>query len=219
MAEYHVYAADISPFAQRVVMQLEVKGIAFTQEHPPGGFQSAEYGVINPIRKLPVIRLSDGVYLPESEVICEYLEDVHPTPALRPEDPRSRANGRLLERIADLYIMNPMMPLFKNLARATRDQAVVDAALEQIDRGVAVLDNWIAPGPYANDGRLTLADLALAPILRYVRQYPPIFGLKEPFNGRPNVAAYFAACRENENIDRGLGRIEAGWEAMRTGRH
>ncbi len=217
MAQYHLYAADISPFAQRVVMQLEFKGIEFTWEHPPGGFQSEEYGRINPIRKLPVLRVGD-INLPESEVICEYLEQVHPEPSLVPEDPVQRANGRLISRVIDLYIMNPMMPLFKNLPRATRNQDVVDLALTNIRNGLGYLDHWIAPGRYANAGRLTLSDLAAAPVLRYAAQYPPIFGMKDPFATLPNVSAYYNACRENQVIDRALSRIEAGWEAIRTGK-
>lgn len=214
--QYHVYAADISPFAQRVVLQLEYKQLAFTQEHPPGGFHSEEYGRINPIRKLPVLRIGD-VHLPESEVICEYLEQVHPEPALLPEDPAQRANGRLISRIVDLYIMNPMMPLFKNLSRATRNPDVVNLALASIKNGLGYLNHWIAPGRYANAGRLTLADFAAAPVLRYAAQYPPVFGMKEPFADLPNVASYFAACREDAHVNRGLSRIEAGWAALRAG--
>lgn len=214
--QYHVYSADISPFAQRVVLQLEYKGLQFTQEHPPGGFGSEIYGRINPIRKLPVLRIGE-VHLPESEVICEYLEQMHPEPSLTPDDPAQRAQGRLISRIVDLYIMNPMMPLFKNLARATRDPAVVDLALTNIKNGLGYLNHWIAPGRYANAGRLTLADFATAPILRYAAQYPPIFGLKDPFKGFSNLAAYYAACREDPHVDRGLTRIEAGWEALRRG--
>ncbi|RIA37962.1 glutathione S-transferase [Hephaestia caeni] len=214
MAQYHLYSADISPFAQRVVLQLDHKGIAFTHEHPPGGFGSAEYGLINPIQKLPVLRV-DGVNLPESEVICEYLEQVHPEPALFPEDPMARAKVRLIARIIDLYIMNPMMPLFKNLSRATRDQAVVDHALASIKAGLGHLNHWIEPGRHATGGQTTLADFAAAPVLRYAFQYPPVFGFKDPFADLPNVAAYYAACRENANVDGALSRIEAGWDAMR----
>ncbi len=213
--QYHLYSADISPFAQRVVMQLEHKGLAFTHEHPPGGFQSEEYGLINPIRKLPVLRVG-AINLPESEVICEYLEQVHPEPSLVPEDPMQRAHGRLISRITDLYIMNPMMPLFKNFSRATRNQEVVDLALSNIRNGLGFLDHWISPMRYANAGRLTLADLAVAPVLRYCVQYPPVFGMKDPLAAFPNVTAYFNACRETPLIDRALSRIEAGWEAMRT---
>lgn len=216
MAEYHLYSADISPFSQRVVLQLEFKGIPFTHEHPPGGFGSEEYGRINPIRKLPVLRVGD-THLPESEVICEYLEQVHPEPSLVPDDPMERARMRLIARIIDLYVMNPMMPLFKNLSRATRNQEVVDAAIAQIAAGLGHLDHWIAAGAHAVGNRVTLADFAAAPVLRYAARYPPIFGLKEPFAGLPKVEAYYAACRQDPLIDRALSRMEAGWAAMRKG--
>lgn len=210
MKPYHVYAADISPYAQRVVLQLEIKGIDFTQEHPPGGFQSDEFGRINPIRKIPVLQIGD-VNLPESQVICDYLEAVHPEPSLLPSDPLAQAHVRLIARIIDLYVMNPMMPLFQNLSRRNRDEAVVAKALAAIDTGLGNLDKWIAPTRYAIDDKLTLADLAAAPVLRYVAQYVPMFGNDAPFAAHANVAAYFAACRQDRHVDRGLSRIEAGW--------
>lgn len=218
MTKYHIFAADISPYAQRAVLQLEYKNIPFTQAHPPGGFNSPEYGLINPIRRLPVLQIGD-YNLPESEVICEYIEAVHPEPSLVPEDPLARAEVRLISRIIDTYIMNPMMPLFKNFSRATRDEKVVATALETIDKGLSALDHWIKPGPYAVGDRLTLADFAAAPVLRYVEQYPPVFGMKTPFEGRPNVKAYYEGCRKDPHIERGLARIEAGWEALKAGRH
>ena len=217
MPNYHVYSADISPFAQRVVLQLEYKGVPFTQGHPPGGFQSDAYGKINPMRRMPVLRI-DGDYLPESEIICEFIEQMHPEPTLLPEDPMERARGRLISRIADTYIMNPMMPLFKNFSRATRDERVDDLALKTIQQGLNYLDHWIAPGTYANAGRLTLADFAAATILRYVTQYPPIFGMKEPLSELSNVSTYVSLCREDSHIERGLSRIEAGWETLKSGK-
>ena len=102
MAEYHLYAADISPYAQRVVLQLDYKGIPFTQAHPPGGFGSDEYGLINPIRKLPVLRVGE-VHLPESEVIAEYLDETRGLALgdrrLMPEDPLARAETRRLVQL------------------------------------------------------------------------------------------------------------------------
>lgn len=218
MADYHLYAADISPYAQRVVLQLDYKGIPFTQAHPPGGFGSDEYGLINPIRKLPVLRIGD-VHLPESEVIAEYIEQVHPEPPLHPEDPLERAHGRLISRIIDTYIMNPMMPLFANLSRRTRDQRVVDVALASIGKGLDALDNWISPGPYANGARPTLADFAAAPVLRYAAEYPPIFGMTDPFAGRSNIAAYYEAIGNDAHVAPAIRRIEAGWETLKRGAH
>ncbi|KCZ88856.1 glutathione S-transferase family protein [Hyphomonas johnsonii] len=214
MADYHLYSADISPFAQRVVMQLEFKQIPFTESVPPGGLKSEAFAAISRIGKIPVLQVG-SVHLPESEVISEFLEQTHPDPSLLPDDPMERANCRLIARIADLYIMEAMVPLFANLSRATRNQEHVDRALSVLDRGLGYLEPWINPAVHAVGGRLTLADLAVAPILRYAAEYPPIFGMTTPFGERPNVSSYYDRCREHALIDSGLSRIEAGWQALR----
>lgn len=211
-----LYGADISPFAQRVALQLEYKELEFRVESPPGGLRSDAYRAINPIGKIPFLE-ADELTLPESEIICEYIEEVYPEPQLLPTDPADRAKARLISRISDLYLMNPMAPLFANLSRKTRNQEVVDNALQSIKKGLQALDHWIAPEPFATAGTLTLADFAAAPILRYVAEYPPIFGMKEPFADFGNIAAYYSACREDPHVDRGLTRIEAGWAALRAG--
>ena len=107
-------------------------------------------------------------------MIAEFLEQAHPDPSLLPDDPMERAHCRLITRIADLYIMEAMVPLFANLSRATRNQEHVNRALSVLDRGLGYLEPWINPAVHAVDGRLTLADLAVAPILRYAAEYPPI---------------------------------------------
>ena len=63
MARYHLYSADISPFAQRVVMQLEFKQIPFTQSAPPDGLKSEAFAAISRIGKIPVLQVG-AVHLP-----------------------------------------------------------------------------------------------------------------------------------------------------------
>jgi glutathione S-transferase len=46
----------------------------------------------------------DGYFIPESEVICEYIEDAYPDCPGLPTDARDRATSRLVARITDLYI-------------------------------------------------------------------------------------------------------------------
>ncbi|MGB3626228.1 MAG: hypothetical protein WA989_10375, partial [Henriciella sp.] len=72
---------------------------------------------------------------------------------------------------------------------------------------------------HANAGELTMADLAIAPILRYVQQYPPVFGMDDPMSGLANVRAYHESCRKEPLVDGALSKIEQGWEAIRSGQH
>lgn len=213
MPDYKLITADISPFAQRVVMQLDYKGIPYSASLPPGGLKSDEFGKLNPIQKIPVLVVGDRV-IPESEVICEYIEEMHPEPPLLPADPDGRAQCRLISRIADQYVMNPMMPLFKNLSRKNRNMEVVQPALDAIDRGLSSLNAFICPGPYALGDTLSLCDFATAPILRYVQQYLPYFGIAEPLAPYDRVAKYVGEVRKDARVDAGISRIEAGWAAL-----
>ena len=83
----------------------------------PHGFHGdkrpkGEYETVNPLGRVPCLVLDYGTALPESETICEYLEDAYPDPPLHPADPASRARMRLLSRINDIYLVMAMAPLF-----------------------------------------------------------------------------------------------------------
>ena len=105
----------LSPFPTRVRLVLYAKGIDIPFVEPPGihdGSGKGDYLKINPLGRVPTLELDDGRTLPESEVICEYLEDAFPTPTLRPADPWARAQVRLIARLCDFYLVFAMVPLF-----------------------------------------------------------------------------------------------------------
>lgn len=212
---YLIYGADISPYMQRLTVQLDIKHIAYEVAPPPGGPRSDAFRAINPIGKIPVLR-AGGFLLPESEVICEYVEDRHPVPALRPASPEDRARTRLISRIVDLYVMAPMTPLFGQLRRSGRDPVIVDPAVAAIEAGLSYLDRMIDDRGHAVGGALSLADLAAAPVLRYIVQYLPLFDRAEPFAAHPRLAAYWRSISAQPDIARGIARIEAGWAALRA---
>src|SRR5271155_1445651 len=97
-----LYQTYTSPFPTRVRLGLYAKGTQAEVIDPPGFHSSAEskgeYMAVNPIGRVPTLVLDDGRALPESEVICEYLEDAYPAPPTLPEDPWSRAQVRLISR-------------------------------------------------------------------------------------------------------------------------
>lgn len=55
---------------------------------------------VNPKAVVPVL-IHDGARITESTVICEYLEDAFPEPALYPADPLARAEVRLWTKAVD----------------------------------------------------------------------------------------------------------------------
>lgn len=98
-----LYHNNISVCSQRVRLVLEEKGLAYTSR--PVGLASGEqltpaFRKINPRSLVPVI-VHDGHIIVESMVICEYLDEVFPDPALKPADPIGRATMRVWAKLPD----------------------------------------------------------------------------------------------------------------------
>jgi glutathione S-transferase len=191
-----------SPFPTRVRLLLYAKGIEAEIIHPPGFHASTEtkeaYLKVNPIGRVPTLVLDDGRALPESEVICEYLEDAYPEPSLRPADPWARARMRLLSRICDFYVVMAMVPLFNFSARSRRhwEPAAVEAATDKLAEALAYLEDFIGEEGYAVGRGLTQADGAIVPQLVLANEWiPELFGTRPPLEGLPKLAAYWRAIQ------------------------
>jgi glutathione S-transferase len=191
-----------SPFPTRVRLLLYAKKIKVEIIEPPGFHASTEakgeYLKVNPIGRVPTLVLDDGRALPESEVICEYLEDTFPEPSLRPGDAWGRARMRLLSRICDFYVVMAMVPLFNLSGRSRRhwEPAVVEAAARKVAEALGYLEEYIGGDGYAVGRALTQADGAIVPDLVLASEWiPSLFGTPDPLAELPKLSAYWAAVQ------------------------
>ena len=203
-----LYQSNLSPFSARVRAQIYAKGLDVQIEPPPGGTSSPEFMKINPTGKVPCLK--DGAFvLPESEVICEYLEDKFQTPSLRSADPQTRARQRLINRLIDLYIYGAVSKLFGQMNPTQRDQAIVNSALAELDKGLASLEHNTDGPNFAVGGALSLADCALATGLFFPSKLLGAFGRTNPFAATPKLGAYYKAISQNPPIAKVLGEMDA----------
>ena len=87
------------PYCARARIALAEKGIEYETVEIDLGDRPAWVYELNAPGRVPIL---DGeLVLPESEVIMEYLEDIHPDPALLPTDAAERARARLLVKRFD----------------------------------------------------------------------------------------------------------------------
>src|SRR5215472_7195523 len=181
----------LSPFPTRVRLVLYFKGIDIPFVEPPGihdGASKGWYLKVNPIGRVPALELDDGRVLPESEVICEYLEDAFPEPSLRPKDPWQLAQVRLISRLCDFYLVMAMVPLFNASAQPRRqwDRAKIAAALGDVRSALAYLEHYIGTEGYAVGRALSHADGALAPQLVLAFEWAPkLFDSPNPIDELP----------------------------------
>ncbi|KGE03308.1 glutathione S-transferase family protein [Pseudohaliea rubra] len=98
-----LYTHPMSPCAQKVRLVLHEKGLAWTSHHVELSQKEnlrPEYLALNPLGVVPTL-VDDGKPVIESSIICEYLEDAFPRPALRPTDPHARARMRFWMKQVD----------------------------------------------------------------------------------------------------------------------
>jgi len=191
-----IYGSWRSPYVPRPLMYMIAKDLEFTLADPPGGLKSEEYKAINPILKIPTLD-HDGTFIAESEVICEYLEDLYPEPPLRPGDPVERARGRIISRIVDTYFLGELGPIVRNRDPETRDQAAVDTAFDLVFLGLDRLEAFIGENGFAVGDSLSIADCAIVPV--FLRVFPILaeYGVDNPLEGRPRLRAYWQAIQKH----------------------
>jgi glutathione S-transferase len=191
-----LYGALASPYVARVVMFANLKGIDLPMESAPGGMGSDEYQLINPTGKIPSLE-TDGHCIAESEVICEYLECMHPEPRLIPADPLGRAQALMISRMTDLYVAPHNTPLRNHKDPAHRDQAVVDRQAAEFAKGFSYLAHFMGPGPFAVADQPTIGDCALAPFIGMLKQtvFPFFSEIADPTIGDGRLAVWWNALQ------------------------
>jgi glutathione S-transferase len=120
-----LYGVPQSPFVRKARIALEEKGLPYQLESPAPGQ--------HPMGKMPVLRDGDLV-VPDSSVICAYLEKTHPSPRLYPDDPADTARALFLEEYADTAMTEGMGPIvFERIVKPSfLGQPTDTAALEKL---------------------------------------------------------------------------------------
>ncbi|MFZ3004976.1 MAG: glutathione S-transferase family protein, partial [Phenylobacterium sp.] len=144
-----LYSAELSPFAARPRVAIYAKTLPVEILAHPTDLKSPEYLAINPMGKLPALVLDDGTVIPESDTIVEYLADAFPAANLRPAQPADIARGRLIARVAELYVMASGGALFGQMNPATRDAAVVEDSFTKLESGLEHLNVFMTEDTYA----------------------------------------------------------------------
>ncbi|MFM2043573.1 MAG: hypothetical protein RLY86_2149 [Pseudomonadota bacterium] len=203
-----LYGAALSPHVARVLMVVRAKGLDVPLAEPlGGGLKSPEFLAINPYGKMPVLE-HGGRHIIESEVICEYLEEVFPQTRMLPEGAWERAQVRMIDRAVDFYVMPVLLGLLNQMNPVTRDRDFVEKQLVDLKRGLDGLDRLLV-GPWAAGPAISLADCTLVPACFYLERFLPAFGRIDAFGDHPKVASVWAFVRKDPLVARLLADMAA----------
>jgi glutathione S-transferase len=213
-----LYTSWFSPFARKVALGLELKGLDYEAVDALAREFRPELKKVNPRAEVPVL-IDDGLVIVNSSDILQYLELRYPRPALYPADIGERVAARALERLAD-HRFDPIVvdcsfwkwaeredqPPAGLLAAGQRD---LDAVLAQLD---AELARRPKPWPFGAPG---LVECAWFPNLAAVR--PLGFSIDESKCG--NVLAWLEAMRQHPVFAADRKRTAAFLKTFASGTH
>ena len=171
--KYVILGSPLSPFVRKVRVFCAEKAIDYELE-PISPFSPPEgWSEISPLGRIPVLALQDDDgsrrYLPDSSVICAFLEQMHPEPNLIPTEPFARGDTLWLEEYADSDVAACIgMGMFRPVvvARMSGGEPDTGKAQETYDgpltRLLDYLDNQLGGKEFYVEDRLTLADISVA---------------------------------------------------------
>ncbi len=211
--KYVILGAPLSPFVRKVRVFCAEKGIDYDLEpitpfDPPQGWTD-----ISPLGRIPVLALveDDGSrrYLPDSSVICAFLEQMHPDKPLIPVEPVARGEMLWLEEYADSDLAACIgLGIFRPVALAglmgqEPDLAQANQTIENdLPKYLDYLEAQIGDREFFVEDRLTLADIAVATSFVNMAhsgfspdatKWPNLVAFLERMHGRDSFAGFIAA--------------------------
>jgi maleylacetoacetate isomerase len=193
-----LYTYFRSSAAYRVRIALHLKGLAYEPAFvhlARGAHNGPEYARVNPVKLVPALIEGDQL-LTQSIAIMEYVDEMHPVPALLPGTSLDRARVRALAFLVACEI-HPL----NNLRALKYLNGVLKVSEEQknawyrhwVEDGLARLESMLADGRtgrFCHGDTPTMADCCLVPQVANGMRFDCDFGQV------PTVMRIWKACNE-----------------------
>ena len=194
-----LYSAPVSPFAARVRLSIYRKGLNIEIVPPPeGGLKSDAFLSLNPMGQVPTLVLDSGVAIPESATILEYLEDIFPTPTLRPTNAEDLARARLFLRLPEFHVQSSLRTLLGMRNSASRNEEVIKTAMETLNKGLSYIDHYLSGDAWAVGDQPSIGDCALVPVLNAVSLVESVYSQPHLIGQHTKLGAYWQAAQSDE---------------------
>jgi glutathione S-transferase len=167
-----LYWGSGSPFAWRVMLTLEVKGLAYQSrllEFSKGDHKAAGFLKLNPRGKVPLLKHDDFI-LNESLAIMAYLDKKYPEPPLFGTSPQE--TGLIWRAVmeTEAYLLSAgdkvIRPVFfgKGLDETEKIQQAAQAVRQELQR----IDRELSGSAWLVGKQISAADISLFPLIQTI---------------------------------------------------
>lgn len=189
-----LYGADVCPFVHRARLVLAEKGLA--HEYVAIDFRNKPdwYHEVLPTGKVPLLENGpDRVW--ESAIVCEYLEDSFPQPALLPRDPGAKAAARIWID----WLSQTLVPAYYKLLKAQSEEEKYEHRNGLTEALTKLENDGFQDGPWIHGTELSMVDLMIYPwferwgVLEHYRN----FAVSDQF---PKLRAWRQTLEQRESV-------------------
>lgn len=201
-----LYDNAISPFARKVRMVLDWKGLACETIDGLDKRNHGKLAAVNGRVEVPTL-IDDGVTVVNSADIVAYLEHKYPAKPVYPADPAKRVRARAWERCADTVVDAILVNLSYWLLNVRPDAipaGLKEKAQADLERIYAALEQELAGRDFVC-GEFSIADIALFPHLVSVQ----IMNVPYSPAAHPNLAAWMKRLRGIDAVKGDMARARA----------
>jgi maleylpyruvate isomerase len=172
----HGYFRSSASYRVRIALNLKGLHAEHLSHHLRKGEQrDPAFLALNPQGLVPALQDDAGAVLTQSLAIIEWLEEIHPEPALLPKDPLRRARVRAFAQAVacDIHPVQNLKVLARLRELGLPEEQVTGWAAWANREGLAACEALIAnePGPFCFGEAPTIADLCLVPQLFNARRF------------------------------------------------
>ncbi len=215
---FELYSFWRTSATYRVRVALNLKGLTAEERNidlDAGEQRSAAFLTINPLGAIPALIDHDSGAshspITQSLAIVEFLDEIHPSPALLPADPYGRARVRSLAAM----LAGDTHPLITGRIKKylTTEGKFDDAAFRAwqvhwFTTGLQAVEQRLAneaeTGTFCHGETVTMADICLASIMAVL----PVF--KIDVSGIPTITRITASCEAMEAFAKAAPRLQVG---------
>jgi glutathione S-transferase len=208
-----LYWGSGSPFAWRVMLTLEVKGLAYESkllEFSKGEHKTPNYLELNPRGKVPTLK--DGSFVVyESLAIMSYLDRKYPNPPLFGKTPEE--TGLIWRALSECesYLVNAgdkvVRPVFFGKGLENVDE--IQQAAQTIRQELRVADKILGRSDWLVGGQISAADIGVFPLVQLLLRaaskeaaQPLNLGLLPLAQTYPNIAGWVQRIEALPNYQR-----------------
>lgn len=211
-----LYDNAFSPFARKVRLVLDHKGLAYEAIDALEISSRGELADMNPRVEVPVLD-DDGLIVVNSSDIVAYLDHKYPKRPVLPADPATRVRARAIERLADslldAILHDVSLWFWPTLARTDQPPAGLrEAAKHDLEAVYSELESDLEGREFLC-GDLSIADIAVFPHLTAVKFLDLSFSAER----YPNLFAWYRRARGLPLFRRDLDRARAWLEKNAAG--